>query len=43
LADKGSKYEDELIGDLTEAFLAGEFIDRNLESVWKLEKRRELA
>ena len=33
LADKGSKYYDELIRDLTESFVAGEFIDRNPESL----------
>jgi len=33
LADKGFKYYDELIRDLTESFLAGECIDRNPESV----------
>ena len=49
LADKGSKYQDELIRDLTEGFLAGEFIDRNLESVGSSSKAltvlvwRELA
>ena len=32
MADKGSKYYDELIRDLTESFVAGEFIDRNPES-----------
>jgi len=33
LADKGFKYYDELIRDLTESFLAGDCIDRNPESV----------
>ena len=33
LADKGFKYYDELVRDLTESFLAGEFSDANPDSI----------